>query len=112
MRRESTASPISRNCGFPESTLSWLHDSIQIKAQPDAARRRPQAATARPRAMMGATRAFAQTRPSLAGRTVLQILPRLDAGGAERTTLDVAAAIVQAGGRALVACDGGRQVSE
>ena len=48
----------------------------------------------------------------LAGRTILQILPRLDAGGAERTTLDVAAAIVQAGGRALVACDGGRMVSE
>ncbi|MDE3175863.1 MAG: glycosyltransferase family 4 protein [Pseudomonadota bacterium] len=62
--------------------------------------------------MMAATRAFAQTRPSLAGRTVLQILPRLDAGGAERTTLDVAAAIVRAGGRALVACDGGRLVSD
>ena len=62
--------------------------------------------------MMAPTRAFAQTRPSLAGRTILQILPRLDAGGAERTTIDVAAAIVQAGGRALVACDGGRLVSE
>ena len=62
--------------------------------------------------MIAPTRAFAQTRPSLAGRTVLQILPRLDAGGAERTTIDVAAAIVQAGGRALVACDGGRLVSE
>ncbi len=53
-----------------------------------------------------------QTQQSLAGRTVLQILPRLDAGGAERTTLDVAAALVHAGGRALVACDGGRLVSE
>jgi glycosyltransferase involved in cell wall biosynthesis len=50
--------------------------------------------------------------PSLAGRTILQIVPRLDAGGAERTTLDVAHAVVQAGGRALVACDGGRMVSE
>jgi glycosyltransferase involved in cell wall biosynthesis len=49
---------------------------------------------------------------NLSGRTILQILPRLDAGGAERTTLDVAAAIVQAGGRALVACDGGRMVSD
>jgi glycosyltransferase involved in cell wall biosynthesis len=57
-------------------------------------------------------RAFAPSRQSLAGRTILQILPRLDAGGAERTTLDVAAAIVQAGGRALVACAGGRMVSE
>ena len=61
---------------------------------------------------MAAPRAFVQTRPSLAGRTVLQILPRLDAGGAERTTLDVAQAIVQAGGRALVACAGGRMISE
>jgi len=62
--------------------------------------------------MILAARAFAQSRPSLAGRTVLQILPRLDVGGAERTTLDVAAALVHAGGRALVACDGGRLVSE
>ncbi len=43
---------------------------------------------------------------------MLQVLPRLDAGGAERTTLDVAGAVVQAGGRALVACAGGRMVSE
>ena len=57
-------------------------------------------------------RAFAPSRQNLSGRTILQILPRLDAGGAERTTLDVAAAIVQAGGRALVACAGGRMVSE
>ena len=62
--------------------------------------------------MMAAPRAFAETRPNLSGRTVLQILPRLGAGGAERTTLDVAAALVQAGARALVACDGGRWVSE
>src|ERR1700744_4362251 len=62
--------------------------------------------------MSFAARAFAQTRPTLAGRTVLQVLPRLDAGGAERTTLDVAAALGQAGARALVACDGGRLVSE
>jgi glycosyltransferase involved in cell wall biosynthesis len=62
--------------------------------------------------MIAATGAFSQTQQRLAGRTILQILPRLDAGGAERTTLDVAAAIVQAGGRALVACEGGRMVSE
>jgi hypothetical protein len=30
---------------------------------------------------------------SLVGRTVLQIIPQLDAGGAERTTIDVAAAL-------------------
>jgi glycosyltransferase involved in cell wall biosynthesis len=49
---------------------------------------------------------------SLADVTVLQIIPSLDAGGAERTTIDVAAALVDAGGRALVASRGGRLVSE
>jgi glycosyltransferase involved in cell wall biosynthesis len=49
---------------------------------------------------------------SLAGRTVLQIIPRMDAGGAERTTIDVAAALVQAGARALVASEGGRLVAD
>ena len=48
----------------------------------------------------------------LAGRTILQIIPDLDAGGAERTTIDVAAALVDAGARALVACRRGRLVSE
>jgi glycosyltransferase involved in cell wall biosynthesis len=49
---------------------------------------------------------------SLAGRTILQIIPRLDTGGAERTTIDVAAALVKVGARALVASDGGRLTSE
>ncbi|THD42359.1 MAG: glycosyltransferase [Bradyrhizobium sp.] len=49
---------------------------------------------------------------SLAGRTILQIIPRLDAGGAERTTIDVAAALVRVGARALVASEGGRLASE
>ncbi len=40
--------------------------------------------------------------------TVLQVIPELDAGGAERTTVDIAKAIVAAGGRALVASQGGR----
>ena len=40
--------------------------------------------------------------------TVLQILPQLNAGGAERTTLDVARALVANGIRALVASEGGR----
>lgn len=48
----------------------------------------------------------------LAGRTILQIIPTLDAGGAERTTIDIAAALTDAGARALVACEGGRLVSE
>ena len=49
---------------------------------------------------------------SLVGRTVLQIIPQLDAGGAERTTIDVAAALAEAGARPLVATLGGRLISE
>ncbi len=50
--------------------------------------------------------------PRLDGTTILQIIPALDAGGAERTTIDIAGAIAEAGGRALVATSGGRLVSE
>src|SRR5262249_20049077 len=39
---------------------------------------------------------------------VLQVIPRLDAGGAERGCLDVAAALHQTGNIALVASRGGR----
>ena len=38
---------------------------------------------------------------------VLQVLPRLGIGGAERTTLDISRALVQAGWRSLVASAGG-----
>ncbi len=40
--------------------------------------------------------------------TLLQVTPELETGGAEQTTLDIAAAVVRAGGRALVASRGGR----
>ena len=40
--------------------------------------------------------------------TLLQVTPELETGGAEQTTIDIAAAVVQAGGRALVASRGGR----
>lgn len=40
--------------------------------------------------------------------TVLQVVPRLDVGGVERTTLEIAEAICAAGGRALVATAGGQ----
>jgi len=40
--------------------------------------------------------------------TLLQITPRLDAGGVEQVTADMAAAVVRAGGRSLVASWGGR----
>jgi len=48
----------------------------------------------------------------LRGRTILQIIPRLDAGGAERTTVDIAEALVRVGARALVVTEGGRLVPE
>ncbi len=40
--------------------------------------------------------------------TLLQVIPRLDTGGAEETTVDIAAAVRAAGGQALVASEGGR----
>jgi glycosyltransferase involved in cell wall biosynthesis len=44
--------------------------------------------------------------------TVLQVLPRLVVGGAERGAVDIAAAIQNAGGFALVASQGGPMVHE
>ncbi|WP_366863920.1 glycosyltransferase family 4 protein [uncultured Roseibium sp.] len=44
--------------------------------------------------------------------TILQVIPDLNSGGAERTTLDVAKAVVEAGGKALVASQGGQMVPE
>jgi glycosyltransferase involved in cell wall biosynthesis len=44
--------------------------------------------------------------------TLLQITPALDTGGVERTTLDIAEAVVKAGGRAFVASRGGRLEDE
>ena len=41
---------------------------------------------------------------------ILQVLPALQAGGVERGTIEIARAIVQAGGTALVASAGGRMV--
>jgi len=40
--------------------------------------------------------------------TILQIIPSLDTGGAELSTAEIAEAIVDAGGRALVLSEGGR----
>ncbi|VAW05206.1 Glycosyltransferase [hydrothermal vent metagenome] len=44
--------------------------------------------------------------------TILQVVPRLDSGGAERTTLEIAGAIARAGSRALVVSSGGRLANE
>ena len=44
--------------------------------------------------------------------TILQIIPELGPGGAEQGCLDMAGAIVKAGGRALVASYGGDRLHE
>ncbi|MEM8552063.1 MAG: glycosyltransferase family 4 protein [Pseudomonadota bacterium] len=44
--------------------------------------------------------------------TVLQVVPALETGGAERTTVDIAAALVENGDKAIVASEGGRMVEE
>jgi glycosyltransferase involved in cell wall biosynthesis len=49
----------------------------------------------------------AQSRP-----TILQIIPHLDTGGAERSAVEIAAAVVRAGGRALVLTEPGRLAPE
>jgi len=43
--------------------------------------------------------------------TLLQVVPELETGGAEQSALEIARAVVQAGGRALVASRGGRMVA-
>lgn len=48
------------------------------------------------------------TLPDMKGRVILQVAPELSAGGVERTVLEVTEAIVEAGGRALLASKGGR----
>ncbi len=52
-----------------------------------------------------------ETHP-LSGRTILQIIPDLETGGAERTAVDIAKGLTDAGARALVATEGGRLVAE
>lgn len=49
---------------------------------------------------------------SQSNKTVLQVLPSLVSGGVERGTIDVAAALVRAGWRALVVSEGGPLVRE
>lgn len=44
----------------------------------------------------------------MSSATILQIIPRLDTGGAELATVEMTAAVVRAGGRALVLSEGGR----
>lgn len=46
------------------------------------------------------------------GFTLLQVIPELETGGAEQTTIDIARAVITQGGRALVACRGGRMAEQ
>jgi len=46
------------------------------------------------------------------GPAILQLLPALEGGGVERSAVEMAQAIVRAGGRALVASAGGRMVAQ
>ncbi|MEQ1608550.1 MAG: glycosyltransferase family 4 protein [Hyphomonadaceae bacterium] len=48
----------------------------------------------------------------LSGKTILQVIPHLSAGGAERTTIEVAEALRAAGAKAIVASVGGRLEGE
>jgi glycosyltransferase involved in cell wall biosynthesis len=48
----------------------------------------------------------------LSGATILQVIPQLAAGGAERTTIEVAEALTRANAKALVASSGGRLEGE
>ena len=50
--------------------------------------------------------------PDIQGRKILQVIPELSEGGAERTTIEVSQAIVNAGGEAIVASQGGRLEGE
>lgn len=51
--------------------------------------------------------------PDLSGRTIVQLIPEMQAGGAERGTVEVARGIVEAGGRALVvSAPGGRLLGD
>ncbi|NNU16581.1 glycosyltransferase family 4 protein [Parvularcula sp. ZS-1/3] len=50
--------------------------------------------------------------PDFSGKTLLQVIPKLEGGGAERTTLEVGKAFIAAGGRSLVISSGGAMVEE
>ncbi|MEM1106321.1 MAG: glycosyltransferase family 4 protein [Pseudomonadota bacterium] len=50
--------------------------------------------------------------PVLTGATVLQVIPELGAGGAERTVLEMVEALREAGARAIVVSSGGRLVGD
>ncbi len=60
------------------------------------------------RVLKEVTAALASLPPDFA---LLQVVPELETGGAEQTAIDIAQAVVSAGGRAYVATRGGRMAS-
>lgn len=58
------------------------------------------------------TQAFLPTEVAEGRLTVVQLVPGLDSGGAERSTLEIAAALVRAGHRSFVISGGGRLVEQ
>ena len=47
----------------------------------------------------------------MAELTILQVVPRLDTGGSEQATIEIAEALTRAGAKALVATAGGRMTN-
>lgn len=47
----------------------------------------------------------------MAATTILQVVPRLEAGGSEQAAVEIAEALAEAGARALVATEGGRMAT-
>lgn len=56
---------------------------------------------------MGKQRTLTEKRP-----TILQIIPELDTGGAELATVEIADAVIRAGGRSIVLSRGGRMLPD
>ena len=104
MRRPAAASApgdaTSRNCGCGGDNLS-IHAFQQFG--PSA-----WAIEALSSATVSEVRFVQSDRPAAARPTILQIIPRLDTGGAEMATVEITEAVVAAGGRALVISAGGR----
>ena len=72
----------------------------------------PSTASARAAPVVLQARAAPVVLQARAAPVVLQVLPSLQAGGVERGTIEIARAIVAAGGTALVASAGGRLVPQ
>ena len=88
-------------------------DLAEPSTQVNRLRRHALVFKARPAVSVDALSPFGRgANAPLAGRTILQIVPPLAAGGDERATLAVTAALAETGARALVATDSGELAGE